>query len=467
MKAYGSTRNADSVSWGFADLLAGGLASGDGLSVPFTYSQLSRRQISLWRFLSYTELAFRVSRPFLTDVPFLTARHFIRSTYNKRSFLPSNRSHLSFGPVGLKLMTGGSPLTFVAELAGGLSSSFKDIAMQLLGILFSYSFQLRHRVLGATSGDTGSSACYALTGRAGCCLTVLSPHQSVTSFQAEQMFGILLGEASNISLNGKFDCCQNILKSFLSTGAAGSNIGTVNSINWVRIIFQVSYYFATYFRVTSNLREPVTVAVPSGNFGNSFAGMVAKFAGLPIKTVVISTNENNVLEEFFKTGKYTSRTAANTLRTDCPSMDISKASNLERLIFEIVNRNGRLLTDAFRSQPKRRTLNILKYGSFRFVRSLGITSNSTYERERSAIVRSSFGRFGILLDSHTSNGVGSLLLKGISHPKVVLETAQVVKTKELVARTVGGSYLVGAFRGTKYLRIASCLTSHISQMLRP
>ncbi|AGO28300.1 threonine synthase [Candidatus Tremblaya phenacola PAVE] len=466
MRAYHSTRTITKGSASFRDLLTGGLAVGGGLFVPLSYCEVKRAQSLFWRFLSYQELSFRVSRHFIEDLPYSAVRGLLKAAYCSEAFSLSTRSHHTYGPVGLKVIGRESSPNFIAELSGGRSSSFKDVAMQLLGALFSYAVEGRYQVVSATSGDTGSSACYALAFRDCCSLAILSSKQNVTDLQAEQMYNTISDGLMNISLKGKFDCCQNILKGILSKHIKES-FGTVNSINWARIIFQVIYYFAIYYRTTSNQKETAIISVPSGNFGNSFAGLVSKFAGLPIKTVVVSTNENNVLEEFFKTGKYGIRDVKNTIRTDCPSMDISKASNLERLVYEVLNQNGSLLSDAFGFATKGKVLNIIKYVSFRSLRAFGIRSSSSYPIERAAIIKSFFLRGGMLVDAHTANGVKSLLpFRSSTNPKIVLETAQPSKTKEMIVRTLGQNYSVGAQRQTKYLRATSCITSHISQIMR-
>lgn len=465
MSLYCSTRNARHEGFTFLSLLPGNLASDGGLYVPLSFFQMSRAEVLLGRFLSYQELAFRVTRRFVGDISYPILRNLINVSFNDESFGTSPRSHLASGPVGLKLISHNSPLTYIAELSGGLSLSFKDIAMRMMGVLFSYSLSSRLTIVSATSGDTGSSACFALVGRNNCQLTILSPGEGLTNFQKEQLHGILSENILAISLDGKFDCCQNMLKGILC--CRNNAIGTVNSINWTRIVFQVVYYFMVYYRITNSKREAVIVSVPSGNFGNSFAGIVAKFLGLPVRAVIISTNENNVLEEFFKTGKYTVRDANRTLTTDCPSMDISKASNLERLIYEVLSKNSKLLSDAFEHVSWNKPLSILGYISFRSLRTLGISASSSHRIERILIIRYLYESSGIVIDTHTANGIQALLLLGGSHClRVVLETAQPLKTKELIARTLRTSYLLGSFRIPKYSRLVTCIASHLVRIIK-
>ena len=222
--------------------------------------------------------------------------------------------------------------------------------MQLLGALFQRVLEQRGErlnVLGATSGDTGSAAEYAMRGRDRINVFMLSPNGRMSAFQRAQMYSLADPNIFNVALDGVFDDCQDIVKS-----VAGDlefkqrfSVGSVNSINWGRVVAQVVYYFKGYLAATQSSEQKVSFAVPSGNFGNILSGWVAKQMGLPIERLVLATNENDVLDEFFRTGRYRVRNGTETHATSSPSMDISKASNFERFIFDLIDRDAELLRE--------------------------------------------------------------------------------------------------------------------------
>ena len=226
-------------------------------------------------------------------------------------------------------------------MSNGPTLAFKDIALQLLGNLFEYVLARATgsiNILGATSGDTGSSAEYAMRGKRGIAVFMLSPKGRMSPFQQAQMFSLADPNIFNLAIEGTFDDCQDLVKAVANDAAfkARWKIGAVNSINWARIAAQVVYYFKGYFAATDGQRaSSVDFAVPSGNFGNILAAHVAREMGLPIRRLILATNENDVLDEFFRTGRYRPRSARETHATSSPSMDISKASNFERFIFDV------------------------------------------------------------------------------------------------------------------------------------
>jgi threonine synthase len=232
------------------------------------------------------------------------------------------------------------------------------MAMQLLGNLFEYELGRRGEqlnILGATSGDTGSAAEYAMRGKQGVRVFMLSPHGRMSPFQQAQMFSLQDANIHNITIEGVFDDCQDIVKAVSNDldFKRRHKIGTVNSINWARLLAQVVYYFAGYFQATTANSQQVSFAVPSGNFGNICAGHVARMMGLPHHRLVLATNENDVLDEFFRTGTYRVRGSAETWETSSPSMDISKASNFERFVFDLLGRNGARTAELFGPQLSR------------------------------------------------------------------------------------------------------------------
>ena len=282
--------------------------------------------------------------------------------------------------------------------------------MQFLGQVFEYVLGKRGatlNILGATSGDTGSAAEYALRGKRGVSVFMLSPHGRMSAFQRAQMYSLQDENIHNIAVRGVFDQAQDIVKALAGDldFKTRYRLGAVNSINWARIAAQVVYYFHGWLRATSKAGDQVSFAVPSGNFGNILSGHIARSMGLPVRRLVLATNENNVLEEFFRTGVYRPRPAEQTYATSSPSMDISRASNFERFVFDLVGR------DPARVQALGRP------GARRFVRPVGaqvrvrialrLRVGRQHHADRLATIRSVYDESGVLVDPHTADGVRS------------------------------------------------------------
>src|SRR5205814_240878 len=299
---------------------------------------------------------------------------------------------------------------YLEALSNGPTLAFKDMAMQLLGHLFEYELARRGETLnslGATSGDTGSAAEYAMRGKQGVKVFMLSPHGRMSAFQQAQMFSLQDANIHNIAVQGVFDDCQDIVKAVSNDLAfkRAHKIGTVNSINWARLLAQVVYYFAGYFRATQANDEEVSFAVPSGNFGNICAGHVARMMGLPIKRLVLATNENDVLDEFFRSGTYRVRTSAETHETSSPSMDISKASNFERFVFDLLGRDGARTRQLFKTEVEDHGAFSLSADEFARAPGYGFVSGSSTHADRVATIRRTFEQSGTVIDTHTADGV--------------------------------------------------------------
>ena len=327
---YISTRG-DSTPRRFCEILLEGLAPDGGLYLPDHYPCIDAATLAKWRVLSYADLAFEILSLYIDDIPADDLRALVDKTYTQAIFGTPQVTPLKAIGEGLWLQA----------LSNGPTLAFKDMAMQLLGNLFEYELSRRGEtlnILGATSGDTGSAAEYALRGKRGVRVFMLSPHGRMSPFQQAQMFSLQDANIHNIAIEGVFDDCQDIVKAVSNDLEFKRlhRIGSVNSINWARLLAQVVYYFAGYFQATKSNDEAVSFAVPSGNFGNICAGHVARMMGLPIRQLVLATNENNVLDEFYRTGTYRVRTSAETQETSSPSMDISKASNFERFVFDLL-----------------------------------------------------------------------------------------------------------------------------------
>jgi len=317
------------------------------------------------------------------------------------------------------------------------------MAMQLLGNLFEYELGRRGEtlnILGATSGDTGSAAEYAMRGKHGIKVFMLSPHGRMSPFQQAQMFSLQDANIHNIAVEGVFDDCQDIVKAVSNDleFKRRHKIGTVNSINWARLLAQVVYYFAGYFQATRSDAEQVSFAVPSGNFGNICAGHVARMMGLPIKRLVLATNENDVLDEFFRTGTYRVRGSAETHETSSPSMDISKASNFERFVFDLLGRDGARTRQLFKSDVEDHGSFTVGADEYARIVSHGFESGSSTHADRLATIRDTWQRFGTMIDTHTADGLKVArrhVEPGV--PMIVLETALPAKFAATIVEAIG------------------------------
>ena len=398
---YISTRGAwRDAPLPFSATLLEGLAPDGGLAIPESYPRFAAGEIEALRGLAYPRLAHAVLARFITDIPAADLGAIIDRTYTAATF----------GSADITPVTPLEPGMHLLHASNGPTLAFKDIALQLLGNLFEYVLARdgsRLNILGATSGDTGSSAEYAMRGKRGIRVFMLSPYGRMSPFQQAQMFSLADDNIHNIAIEGVFDDCQDIVKA-VSADAEFKHrwhIGTVNSINWARIAAQVVYYFRGYFAVTGKARDRVDFAVPSGNFGNILAGHVAKSLGLPIRRLILATNENDVLDEFFRTGRYRPRKTAETHATSSPSMDISKASNFERYILDIVGRDPVAVRDLWMKMEHDGGFDLAASPYWAMVQASGFVSGRSTHADRIRTIRDVHGRTGVTLDPHTADGV--------------------------------------------------------------
>ena len=422
----------------FCDILLEGLAPDGGLYLPESYPQISTERLGQLRQIyaeqGYAALAFEILSLYIDDIPVDDLRALCAKTYTEAVF-------------GSAAITPVRPLEgplHIQALSNGPTLAFKDMAMQLLGNLFEYELARRGEalnILGATSGDTGSAAEYAMRGKKGVRVFMTSPNGRMSPFQQAQMFSLQDENIHNLAIEGVFDDCQDIVKAVSNDHAfkAQYKIGTVNSINWARLLAQVVYYFAGYFQVTQSDTEQVSFTVPSGNFGNVCAGHVARQMGLPIAKLVVATNENDVLDEFFRTGVYQVRGAAATFETSSPSMDISKASNFERFIFDLVGRDG-VRTQALFTQGVGREgrFDLSADPVFADIAGkFGFTSGKSTHADRLATIRDSYQRLGQMVDTHTADGIKVAREHLGAEPMVVLETALPIKFAATIEEALG------------------------------
>ena len=460
---YLSTRG-DKTPRKFCDILLEGLAPDGGLYLPEHYPQVTSAMLDSWRHLPYADLAFEVLSLYIDDIPATDLKAICRKTYTEDVFGTAAIVPLRSLEKGL----------YLEALSNGPTLAFKDMAMQLLGNLFEYELARRGEelnILGATSGDTGSAAEYAMRGKRGVRVFMLSPQGRMSPFQQAQMFSLQDANIHNITIEGVFDDCQDIVKAVSNDleFKRRYRIGTVNSINWARLMAQVVYYFAGYFQATQN-RHPsplpqaengtnptslpppfrreeegsalpkVSFTVPSGNFGNVCAGHVARMMGLPIDSLVVATNENDVLDEFFRTGIYRVRTSRDTHETSSPSMDISKASNFERFVFDMLGRDGARTKALFHDQLNA-TGSFDLSGSTAFkaaASTYGFVSGKSTHDNRLSTIQNVYTQFNDIIDTHTADGVKVAREYMRSNvPMLVLETALPIKFAETIEEALG------------------------------
>ncbi|WP_300650161.1 threonine synthase [Hydrogenophaga sp.] len=434
----------------FCEILLEGLAPDGGLYLPERYPQVDAPLLARWRQAfnqgatgGYAALAFEVLSLYIDDIPAADLRALCQKTYTEAVYGTPQIVPLK----KLEDPSAGSGQAgfFLEALSNGPTLAFKDMAMQLLGNLFEYELARRGEelnILGATSGDTGSAAEYAMCGKKGVRVFMLSPHGRMSPFQQAQMFSLMDENIHNIAIEGVFDDCQDIVKNVSNDLAfkRAHKIGTVNSINWARLLAQVVYYFAGYFQATTQDTERVSFTVPSGNFGNVCAGHVARQMGLPIEHLVVATNENDVLDEFFRTGVYRVRASADTHETSSPSMDISKASNFERFVFDLLGRNGLRVKALFGDA-------LAREGRFELgadpafadaATRYGFRSGKSTHENRLETIRDVFKRHGVMIDTHTADGVKvAREHRQPGVPMIVLETALPIKFAETIVEALG------------------------------
>jgi threonine synthase len=423
----------------FCEILLEGLAPDGGLYLPESYPQVSDATLNAWRKVyheqGYAALAFEILSLYIDDIPAADLRALCAKTYTAEVFGTGEIVPLRHVEDGL----------WIEALSNGPTLAFKDMAMQLLGNLFEYELARRGEelnILGATSGDTGSAAEYAMRGKKGVRVFMTSPHGRMSPFQQAQMFSLQDPNIYNIAVEGVFDDCQDIVKAVSNDldFKRKYKIGTVNSINWARLLAQVVYYFAGYIQATDTNSQKVSFAVPSGNFGNVCAGHVARMMGLPIEKLVVATNENDVLDEFFRTGIYRVRGSADTFETSSPSMDISKASNFERFVFDLLGRNGERVKALFGTALSTEGRFDLS-GDPLFARAAshyGFVSGKSTHADRLATIRATWEQHGFLIDTHTADALKvALEQRSAGVAMVVLETALPIKFAATIVEALG------------------------------
>jgi threonine synthase len=369
---------------------------------------------------------------FATDIPHADLKDIIDRTYTEEVFGDSD-----IVPVR-KLEED----LYVLGLSNGPTLAFKDVAMQFLGNAFEYVLKrqdARITIIGATSGDTGSAAEYALRGKDNIEVFMLSPHGKMSEFQRAQMYSLTDDNIHNIAIKGMFDDCQDIVKALQQDAEfkAKYNLGTVNSINWGRILAQIVYYFKAYFAVTDSNEKTVSFSVPSGNFGNICAGHIAREMGLPIERLIVATNENDVLNDFFNQGAYQPRTTDKTYVTSSPSMDISKASNFERFVYLLLEKDSARVHELFEGVKSGQGFDlseVMEQVNNRY----GFAAGKSTHADRLHTIKEVYEQYGELVDPHTADGIKvAKELQQEGEVIICAETALPVKFAETIIEAVG------------------------------
>ena len=430
---YQSTRGAK--LGGFCDILLQGLAPDGGLAMPSKIPHISGKTLESWRELDYADLAYAVMHPFIGDIPEDDLRAILRRTYTTDAFGSADITPLT------RL---GDSNTYLLELSNGPSLAFKDIAMQFLGNAMAYVLETRDarlNILGATSGDTGSAAEYAMRGKERINVFMLSPHGRMSLFQQAQMYSLQDKNIHNIAIEGVFDDCQDLVKAVNSDAAykAAHHIGAVNSINWARVLAQSVYYFKAWLALGLPAGSAVDFCVPSGNFGNIYAGYLAKQMGLPIAHLIIATNENDVLYEALQTGHYRARPAIEVEKTSSPSMDIGKASNFERYLYNLSGNNAAQTAARWKALAADGAIDLQPLMDA--IRASGFTAGRSDHAARLATIRETYLVYNRLIDPHTADGV--YIAKHwraenkSERPLICLETALPAKFEATVREATG------------------------------
>jgi threonine synthase len=433
---YISTRGGVPAA-SYSEIILQGLARDGGLFVPKTYPKVDADTLESWRGLNYAQLATAVLSLFARDMNRSTIARLCEETYTEATY-SHGRKVTDFKKI--------TPVVWledklgILELSNGPTLAFKDMAMQFLGALFEAVLEKKEselNILGATSGDTGSAAEYAMKGRSRIRVFMLSPAGRMSAFQKAQMYSLEDSNIYNFAVKGNFDDCQDIVKEVSGDleFKESQHIGAVNSINWARIAAQVVYYFSGWLQAAGK-GEKISFAVPSGNFGDVLAGWIAKQMGLPVDKLIVATNENDVLYEFFRTGRYRIRSAAETFVTSSPSMDISKASNFERYIFDIVGRDSARVVELWDSL-KRTGEFMLTSDEWQRVKESGFYAARSTHADRIACIRDVWDKYRFVVDPHTADGINAARAFAGEGKILCLETALAAKFSETIEEALG------------------------------
>ena len=413
---YISTRNNQKI-FTFKDVFLKGLADDGGLFVPQSIKQLKQEELDYFKSLSYNDLAAEIIYPFIGD--FMSKTELI-------SIISKSYSNFRSDDV-VKISDLGN--LKVLELFHGPTLAFKDIAMQLIGNFYQYHLsrdQKKINIIVATSGDTGAAAIDALKGKSNLNVFVLHPNNKISPVQRRLMTIHEESNVFNIAIKGNFDDCQNLVKAMFNDKkfSKAINMSGVNSINWARIIAQAVYYFYAYFKVGSG--QPLSFSVPTGNFGDIYAGYLAKKLGLPIDKLIVATNKNDILHRAISGGDYTQRQVE---ETNTPSMDIQIASNFERLLYDVKDCNSEIIKEVM-SKIKSNSF-IIDNDDLNKINK-NFTSEMLDEKETVEMIKQINDEYQIIVDPHTAVGIGAVKKLRLENNCVVLSTAHPCKFPQAI-----------------------------------
>jgi len=421
---YISTRNKN-LNFNFKDVFLRGLAPEGGLFIPRKIKTYNASELKVLRKMSYVELATEIiSKFFYPNIEKNKLNKLIEKSYNNFT----TKEVVKIKKIGnINLI----------ELYHGPTLAFKDVAMQVIGNLYDelkLSSEKKINIVVATSGDTGSAAISALNNKKNINVFVLHPHNKISNIQRKIMTTIGSNNIYNIAIKGTFDDCQKIVKDMFSEDSFREkiNMSAVNSINWARIVCQVVYYFYSYFKFEN---KKISFSVPTGNFGDVYAGYVAKKMGLPIKKLIVATNENDILQRVINSGEYKPYKVKPSLS---PSMDVQIASNFERLLFDVVNQDDKKVLNLMS--------NLISKGSFILnpeevnIIKKDFCAEKTSDKETLEIIKDFSDKYNFILDPHTATAVGAakkinngseILILSTAHPYKFLETIKMATSKEI------------------------------------
>ena len=419
---YVSTRN-NSKSFKFKDVFIKGLADDGGLFIPESLHKYSNEDLSSFKKLEYKELAKKIIYPFIGD--FMSEKD-LSKIIDKSYSVFRKENVVNLVKIGDRS---------VLELFHGPTLAFKDIAMQLLGNFYEYYLNNENEninIVVATSGDTGAAAIDAIKGKKNINIFVLHPHNRISPVQRKLMTTIKDKNVFNIAINGNFDDCQNLVKAMFTDKLFSKSIkmSGVNSINWARIIAQSVYYFHSYFLIENN-SQPINFSVPTGNFGDVYAGYLAKKMGLPINKFIVATNQNDILHRAISNGKYEAQKVQETIS---PSMDIQIASNFERLIYDLNDGDDLATINAMKDikEKGKYTINQSKLDKI----NLDFLSSKLSEEEIFKTIKSVYEKFDIVLDPHSAIGYGAFDKVNLKGNNIVLATAHPCKFPDAIKQSI-------------------------------
>ena len=418
---YISTRD-NSKEYSFEEVFIKGLADDGGLFIPREVKKYSTGELESLSSLGYQDLVKKIIYPFIGNF----------MTENELSDIVDKSYSVFRKDNAVNIVKIGD--TKLLELFHGPTLAFKDIAMQLLGNFYEYYLKKNNKninVIVATSGDTGAAAIDAIKGKKNMNIFVLHPHNKVSLVQRKLMSTVKEKNVFNIAIEGNFDDCQNLVKSMFADKefSKSINMSGVNSINWARIIAQSVYYFYTYFQIKDD--RPINFSVPTGNFGDVYAGYLSKKMGLPVNKLIVATNQNDILHRAISNGKYEAETV---FETNSPSMDIQIASNFERLIYDLNDFDGHV-TQKVMSGIKKEGKYIIPEDKMKKI-DKDFLSASINENEVLDIIKEVYTKYDIILDPHSAIGFGALKKINIDGNNVVLATAHPCKFPEAIDKSI-------------------------------